>query len=386
MFDPDELDGLRDAIGKRTAADAGALDELRNTVRQLRSEVRPIRPRMTTAISLVASDGGNNKMEFDPFFIQLVRVVDSYGKQLCLEAVSPSTDTDELSAAQFGADGEPRSALGHLINDLGIASRSLHDLSPMIPKGSTVRDEPGTVSPGWVSVYRDLCEWAVLYERICHRSFATDTLIVRDGLLRDKIFHGDLFIVMAERMNEAINRIYREDKRRVFLVGLAKHTKVLEKYRLAMVLEDTIPTGEPRFVAVPRKMERTAVQWAEWTRGIDELGPAGESPKFVIGNMYFVRFGAQSGDPIWTVDIFSHQVDHAQEIFGYLLADAKEGFPVPLYPWCLQKAHEYAQIAGFDFDILRDEVIAAVRRTIPVEQRPLMDALAFYTDPSGRRY
>src|SRR5262249_20936387 len=235
MFDHETLPALQKAIRERTEADRRLLDELRNEVRPLISTVRNIKPRGTTSVSLVASDGGNNKLVFDPFTVQLVRVVDSYGKELFFDVISPTTDTDILSASHFEKDGTPKTALGRMMKDLGV--KTLTELSHMIPEGKKTREEPHKVSPSWVLVYRDLCEWSVLYDRICYHTFASDTLIVRDGLLRSKLFRGELFIEWRHRVEEAIARIYKQDRRRVYLVGLAKHSKVLSRYQLAMAIE-----------------------------------------------------------------------------------------------------------------------------------------------------
>ena len=386
MFDPKELPELRQTIRAATIRDRRLLDDLRTEVRALAAEVRAIQPRTTTSVSLVASDGGNNKLVFDPFHVQLVRVVDSYGEQLCLDAVTPTTDTDLLSRAQFNPDGTPRTALGRVMIDLGVEPRTVAGLSHMVPEGRKIRETPDEVSPSWVLVYRDLCEWAALYERICYRSFATDTLLVRDGLLRSKLFRGEYFIAFRKRIEEAIDRIREQTRRKVYLVGVAKHSKVLARYNLAMALEGTIPAGAPRFVKVPRSLEAKAYVWPEYARGAESEGGGGEAPKFVAGDMYFVRFGDRSGDPLWTVDIFSSQIGQAAEIFGYLLADATDGFPVPFYPRCLQRAHEFAQIVDFDLDILQDEVLGAVRGLLSDKEVPALEALRLQGDVSGRRY
>lgn len=387
MLNPEDIESVREAIRSCAHADGRVLDALCEEVRTLKPGVRVIRPRTTTAVSLVASDGGNNRLEFDPFLFQMVRVVDTCGKQLCLDVVSPTTDTDELSRKQFDENHKPVTDLGFLMDELGVQTRHLHSLSPMIPLGRKVREEPDKVGTSWVQVYRDLVEWAVLYRLIVDRVFGTDTLIVRDGFLRSKVFAGDLFVKMMQRIEQAIERIRVEEKRNVYLVGLAKHSKVLQRYQLAMALEDVIPGGEARFVAIPAELEAKAYKWDEWARGRGEAEGGGEAAKFKAGQMYFVRFGSRVSDPVWTIDLLESQVDRAQEVFGYLLADAINGFPVPYYPRCLQSAHEHAQVAGFDATIMQHEVLEAVRDLLPEHRRPILDrAQLDVGDVSERRF
>src|SRR5256885_2045052 len=146
MLDPSELPEIRRRVRERAETDRRILEALRGEVRPLRTSVRQIMPRSATAMSLVASDGGNNQIQFDPFMMEVVRVVDSYGEQLCLDVVSPTTDTDELSDNQFDAAGQPVTKLGHMMSALG--TRKLCDLSPMISRPRPGQD-PTAVNPSW---------------------------------------------------------------------------------------------------------------------------------------------------------------------------------------------------------------------------------------------
>ena len=214
MIDPESRRKLQTTIRARMAADRLILDELRAEIRSLRSQVRTIQPRTTTSISLVGTDGGNNRLEFDPFLVQIIRVVDSSNNEYCLEAITPTTDIDQLSQKQFRDDGTPATALGGMMAFLGVTH--LSRLTPMIR-----RTRPGEpVSPSWVQVYRELVEWAILFALVQGRDysvegggqthFGTDTVILFDGLLRSKVFTGDLFARLLAGMNEAIERNRRE--------------------------------------------------------------------------------------------------------------------------------------------------------------------------------
>lgn len=379
MIDPTTQLQLKQAIVDCVNSDRGVLDQLREEIRPLRQSTKRIQPRATTSISLVGTDGGNNQLQFDPFLIQLVRVVDSSNNEYCLEAVSPTTGIEVLGQRHLDAAGLPRSALGEMMAYLNVTT--LPKLSHMIrPK------EKGTpVSPSWVQVYRELVEWAILFS-ILKKDFGTDTLIICDGLLRSKVFAGDLFPRLLAGMQERIESQWQRSRRRIYLAGVAKHSKVLTRYRLAMSLENVLQTDYPAYVEVPREVEEKAYVWSEFARGDDRAGEGREINKFVGGKMFLVKFGSHRRDPIWPVDIFTAQKGDAQAILGSMLADAINGFPVPHYPRCLQKAHENAALVDFDFDVLQDCIYDGIRDSLGSDSQALDVFQLQDADPAQRRY
>ncbi len=379
MLDPRSQEQLKEAIAECTSSDQAVLDTLREEIRPLKSSTRKIQPRATTSISLVGTDGGNNQLSFDPFLVQLVRVVDSSNNEYCLEAVSPTTNTQALKNRQFEKEGAPRTALGELMEFLGVDS--LPELSHMIRP----TEDGKPVSPSWVQVYRELVEWAVLFS-LLEKDYGTDTLIVYDGLLRSKVFAKDLFAKLRTGIEERIDAKWQKSRRRLYIAGVAKHSKVLTRYRLAMVLEGVLQVDYPAYVEIPREIEERAYLWSEFARGDDREEEGGEINKMVAGKMFFVKFGNQRRDPIWPVDIFQSQIGEAQTIIGSMLADAINGFPIPHYPRCLQEAHENAALVDFDFDILQDFICDGVRESLGV-QSSILDAFRLQDDdPAQNRY
>ncbi len=379
MIDPASQAQLKEAIADCIDTDQSMLDALRAEIRPLKSATRRIQPRATTSISLVGTDGGNNQLQFDPFLIQLVRVVDSSNNEYCLEAVSPTTPVQKLNERQLDSDGSPRTPLGEMMDFLGVSS--LPALSHMIRP----TDKGKPVSPSWVQVYRELVEWAILFA-ILKKDFGTDTLIVCDGLLRSKVFAKELFQRLLQGMKMRIDQQWSRSRRRVYLAGVAKHSKVLSRYRLAMALEGVLQSDYPAYVDVPREVEEKAYVWSEFARGDDRAGEGGEINKFVGGKMFLVKFGAYRRDPVWPVDIFVPQVNESQVILGSMLADAINGFPVPHYPRCLQKAHENAALVDFDFDILQDFIFDGVRASLGGDAGTLDTFQLQDADPAQRRY
>ena len=368
MIELSTLEALDQELKKRVDEDGKILEQMREDVRPLKGMTRRIQPRSATAISLVGTDGGNNQLRFDPFTIQLVRVVDSSQNEYCLEVITPSVSIDELSKRHIALDGAPKTALGRMIKFLG--KSHLRDLSPVFDPSD------GIVSNMWMDVYREMTEWAVLAELVS-KPFGSDTVIVCDGFLRSKMFKGDLFARYRAWLENCILRQFEQSRRRIYVCGVAKKSSVIQKYRIAMALEGVLRNAYPCYLDVPEKIETAVYKWDEYVKRTD---------RFVSGKMFLVKFGSGPHDPIWAMDILISQKGEAQTILGYLLEDAKDGFPIPLFPQCLQKAHENAALIDFDMDILQDKIVAALRANLG-EKKWIIDELALQdADPAAVRY
>lgn len=364
MIEPFSYDALRNEVSESVNAQRDALERLREDVRPLKSEVRRIKPRSTTSISIVGTDGGNNQIAFDPFMVQVVRVADSSEQDYCFEVVSPLSDLGHLYRRHIDDRGAPLTPLGRMLSQFSVPS--LHDLSVMIPA------PPAELKPSWITVYRELQEWAVLLDLVKNQSFATDTLIMRDGWLRTKAFATGLFPKYRAALEQAIVDAYGKYRRRIYIAGVLKRSKVLQKYRLALALEGVLRTAYPAYVHVPASLQKKVFEWSEIVSRTGDAGELKDSNNMVGGEMFLVKFGGRPQDPVWAVDILASQVDQASAIFGFMLADAQSGFPMPFFPRSLQKAHEHACIEGLDIDVLQHHVSQAVRQLVG-ENKALID-------------
>ena len=373
MLDPEVSEELKNAIRTAVSNDKAELDILRKRIAPLRQRVQRIQPRRSAAISLVGTDGGNNRVAFNPFAIDLVRVVDSSDKQYCLEALTPSLTVEDLDRRHFDSEGHPTTPLGRMLKAF--------DLTSIRGVSSVIASQPANRSPIWTQIYRELTEWAVLLDLVREQNFASDTVILFDGFLRSKKFDHGLFGKLQSLIDQAITEQYVQQRRRIFIAGVAKRNKFLLKYRVAMALEGVMRNSYPCYVHVDDDLQKTAYKWEEIVTG------GGEGESFNAGQMFLVKFGAHAHDPIWAVDIFKSQASHASAVLGYLLWDAQEGFPVPLYPMCLQRAHEKAALVGLDQDILQDEIMTVIRESLTKHESWMLDELSLQpADPTTARY
>ena len=71
-----------------------------------------------------------------------------------------------------------------------------------------------------------------------------------------------------------MERHLRQNRRKIYVTGVAKHSKVLTRYRLAMMLERVLVTNYPAYVEIPRDLELKVYKWSEYAKGND-LGGRG---------------------------------------------------------------------------------------------------------------
>lgn len=356
MIDSSGYAAVKAEVKNAIASQRNAIDELRSDVRPLKKQVRRIKPRSTTSISIVGTDGGSKDIAFDPFMLQVVRVVDSSEKDHCMEIVSTSTDLLQLRKRHLTDEGEPLTPLGRMMKFLG--KTEFHELTPMIPI------PPAIPKSSWVSVYRELQEWSVLLDLVCNHSFASDTLVMRDGWLRTKIFSPGLFVSLKEKVEDAIANAQRQHRKRIYLAAVLRQSKVIQKYQLALALEGVLRTNYPSYVPFPTDLQKRVFEHPEIIGEMKDGSAIQDARNMVAGSMFLVKFGSRPNDRVWVVDVLRSQVDDASTIFGYMLADAEAGFPITFYPMSLQRAQEHAVIEGFDFDILRETVGSGVRNLL----------------------
>jgi hypothetical protein len=372
MLSQKQLNEARGNLRDSIARSVKALNDLREAVRGLPRPVR-IQPRSITAVSLMGTDMGHNQQGIDPFLTQFMRVVDSNDQEHAVEVVSAQESLDELWNRHERIDSNGKTtALKALMNALHLERpEDFKKLSPVFKE-----QDPLKRPPSWLQVYRHITEWAVLYQ-LLQSDFASDTAFVWDGSFRTKVFPRDTFLEIGALIDAAIARQLSERGRKYYLAGLVKTSRVLEKFRLAMALEGMMRQSYPCYVELTGELILKAIEWIEYLSERERAtANVAQTTKdiFSFGQMYFVKFGSRPNDPIWLADIWQSQAGSAQQIFGYLLNDAQDGFPTALFPQCLQRARKYAELVDVDADIFNIEFGKQLRAALD-QQSDIIDEL-----------
>ncbi len=345
-----DLEQLRSKVLAAYRADDPTLGRFREYARRLRADVRPLRTYAVNAVSFVSADGGDNRLRLDPAAVELVRVVDSRGNQCALDAVPGTVTLHELEQRAVSGNPNVVPPIERLCGDLG---KGLGDLSFII-RGLGQSGK----STGALRCYRDIVEWAVLYDLVANPGlqWGGDTILIRDGLLRTKSFKRDVFPLIDRKLREAV-AAHAKRNVTLSLVGVAKQSAVLGRLAVALELEATFHKSFPCYVRVPEDIEKECYNFDRtWLDTYETSEPDDDGRRLYqsLGRLFLVKFGDQSLDPVWPVDVAEWQFKEVEKILGQLTVDAQQGFPIPDYPMTIQRAHDFAKLTGLEIAILED--------------------------------
>lgn len=96
MLEPQVIVTLGQIMKERMAKDVILLEDLRNELSDFKRGIRQIHPYSSNSISIVGTDGGNNNLQFDPFVVHVIRVVDSNNVEYYMDVITPTTPIEEL--------------------------------------------------------------------------------------------------------------------------------------------------------------------------------------------------------------------------------------------------------------------------------------------------
>jgi hypothetical protein len=378
-----DLDELRAKVAAAYKADDPVLQKFRTYARRLREKIKPLRSYSVNAVSFVSADGGDNRLSFNPATVELIRVVDSRGNQCVLDAIASTATLQEIEERTSSASPNVVRPLERLCNDLG---QPLNKLSYLIRS----MGQPGK-STGAMRCYRDIVEWAVLYDLICNPGlqWGTDTIIVRDGLLRTKSFTREVFPQIDQRLRRGTEEHAKQNVA-VSIVGVAKQSAVLGRLAVALELEAAFHRDFPCYVQVDQDIEEDCYNFDRtWllTYETSEPDDTGKRLYQALGRMFLVKFGDRPLDPVWPVDLAEWQIPAVDKILGQLTVDAQQGFPIPDYPMCIQRAHDFAKISGLEVEILQDLLLEGMSQSLTPEQAErLLRFKHFGQSLAGLRY
>jgi hypothetical protein len=344
------------------------IEEFRTYARQLKNNVKPIRSYSVNSVSFVSTDGGDNRLYFNPAVIELVRVVDSRGNQCALDAIAGNTKSSEFNERANSSSPLNVEPLRKLCADLNLSVLELSYLLKTI-------DEPGQ-STGAIRTYRDIVEWAVLYDLIKYREWGSDIIIIREGMLRTKSIKLTVFPLLDQLIRASCEKHKKERNVNVSIVGVAKQSSVLSKLAVALELEETMHKKYPCYVKVPPEIEKVCYNfdntWLD-TDSTVQVGDDGRKRYQSFGSLFLAKFGDRPFDPVWPIDLAEWQENDADRIIGQLQFDARPGFPIPDFPMSIQKAHDFAKVNGLEVSILQDILFEGITQKLsPTEKEKIL--------------
>lgn len=347
---------LESKMAEAVEKEAAQVEELRQEVRRL--TVKKLNYRPCKTIAPLATDGGENRLTFEPLNLEIIRVVDSEGQDLVQEVIAISEDD-----SVFRELSKRLPVMQRFLKSLGIEFEALSYLL-----GSKKSRDVERVSDnrGRVRAFRDILEWAVLLD-LASKDWPVNVLLLRDGLLRTKTLKRETFPKLDSAFRSIFENQSAHGRRRVFLLGVAKTSAVLSKLSLAMLLEHTFDRDYPCFAEVPRALEAKCYNFDRtWLETASDSVESSEQQRYQsFGRLHLLKLGASFDAPILPVDVPVWLPSfRKQEVLEYLVNDALETFPVLGYPSALQRAHDHAVLTGLEMTVLGDLMTDALQNHV----------------------
>ena len=292
-------------------------------------------------VAFKAIDGGMMKIYFDPLEINIIDVYDSYGNlKLRFAAPSESEDLDYKNSDILNS-----------LQEIPIIKSFLEIFhKDKLSEISEIYNSPDTLM--------EIAEWACIFDKIRNNN-DEPVLVMRDGLLRTKK-------IKSEHIKNLI-QILKEKKNSVWLVGVAKRSKILTLLSTAIFMEKKIPSNSIGYIKVPRELEMMAYSWTGKGRVTEEKSRI----YYAFGDIYLAKLSLNSNllvpveiprDMENDEDIYDSR--DINRIFGNLAKDSINSYPIIGYPQTLMRAHEYAASVGFPASVMRDKILDQIMNTL----------------------
>ena len=349
-------EALRDKITTAVQTETSQLDDLRSAVSVLVPS--NLQRRECRAVASIATDGGDNAVTFGPLNLEIIRVVDSLGRERVHEVIAMSEDD-----SAFRALAERLEVLVHLMERLDVG---FDDLCYPLGNRRSASSGRGSEPRARLRAFRDLLEWAVML-KIAYEPSPFDVLLLRDGLLRTKTIRREVFPKLADAFRRVCEQPAGPGRGRVYLLGVAKTSAVLSKLGVAMSLQGTFERPFPCWVRVPEELEARCYS-NDWKWMDAKAAEAGEHTE-CFGRMHLVKLAASADAPVLPVDVpYWMNSGEAVETLGRLAHDAEGSFPVVGYPAALQAAHEQAELTGMEMSVSGDLMVDALREPLASDE------------------
>ncbi|GEM_PF-1359638 len=316
---------------------------LRNDVKDLEFKKIDIAGHYAS-VSYKAIDGGNMRINLNPFEINVICVADSNGKKKLsfvvpeIKGYGDTPDNKKETFNEIVKEIDQKPIIKKFVELLNCSSIS--ELSYLLNDSNN---------------FMEIAEWACIFDRINCES-DEPIIILKDGLLRTKVLKAS----NDKNYIKQLKTILKQKKRDAKLVGVSKTSAILSLISTALFLEKKIPQDTIGYVKIPLKLELKAYLWTgKGTIDRQDLKPL----NYAFGELYIAKLSKDS-NLLVTIEIPKdletgeaiYSDSEIDEMISYLAKDSKFSYPVIGYPQTIMRAHETAVQFGFPASVIRDEI------------------------------